>query len=187
MNHSLLPLVCASLLSAAPAAAAAEELLIGLADLQWLVHERMFKGQDKIGSSFLGCSAEATRPRVALQNGRLLLTIFGRYDCLAMRNGLDISASAALFAREDRFGLTDFRLIESPDSLLNMLLGRVLAVRKEVSTRVQEALARKHRDPSYLQHRYRIQHIRVAQDGIWLRFTSVDDDGSDAAAAGRAG
>jgi len=186
MNRSLLPLVCTSLLSAVPVAGA-DELLIGVADLQWLVHDRMFKGQDKIGSSFLGCSAEASRPRVALQNGRLLLTIFGRYDCLAMRNGLDISASAALFARDDRFGLSDFRLIESPDSLLNMLLGRVLAARKEVSTRIQEALARKHRDPAYLQHRYRIQQIRVVQEGIWLRFGAVDDDGADAAAAGRAG
>lgn len=160
------------LLPLAAMPAVAEELIITQSDLKWLVHERMFKGQDKIGSSFLGCSAEASNPRVALQNGRLLLTIYGKYDCLAMSNGLDISATAGIFAKGDRFGLSDFQLIESPDGLLNMLLGRVLAARKEVATRLQEALARKRDDDSELEKKYLIQQVRVAADGIHLRYVT---------------
>jgi len=155
--------------------ASAEELVITQSDLKWLVHERMFKGQDKIGSSFPGCSAEASTPRVALQNGRLLLTIYGKYDCLAMSNGLDISATASIFAKGDRFGLSDFQLVESADGLLNMLLGRVLSARKEVVTRLQEALARKRDDESELEKKYLIQHLHVAADGIHLRYVPVGE------------
>lgn len=171
-------LIISSLLFLLPLAAnsaAAEELLITTSDLKWLVHERMFKGQDKIGSSFLGCSAEASNPRVALQNGRLLLTIYGKYDCLAMSNALDISATATVFAKGERFGLSDFQLIESPDGLLNMLLGRVLAARKEVATRLQEALARKRNDESELDKAYVIQQVKVAADGIHLRYIPLTE------------
>ena len=167
------PLACFAVLAAN--AAGAEELVITQPDLKLLVHERMFKGQDKIGSSFPGCSAEASNPRVALQNGRLLLTIYGKYDCLAMSNGLDISATASIFAKGDRFGLSDFQLVESADGLLNMLLGRVLSARKEVVTRLQEALARKRDDESELEKKYLIQHLHVAADGIHLRYVPVGE------------
>lgn len=150
--------------------AGAEELLITVADLRVLVHERMFKGKDSIGSSFFGCAAEASNPRVALHKGRLLLTIHGKYSCLLMSNGLDISATAAIFAKGDRFGLGDFQLNESPDRLLNMLLGRVLSARKEVSTSLQDALARKRNDPGELDKAYVIQQVRVAADGIHLHY-----------------
>lgn len=158
------------------APASAEELVITQSDLQWLVRERMFKGKDSIGSSFLGCSAEASNPRVALHKGRLLLTIYGKYSCLAMSNGLDISATAAIFAKGDRFGLGDFQLIESPDRLMNMLLGRVLSARKEVSTRLQDALARKREDPSELERKYLIQQVKVANEGIHLRYVPLTSE-----------
>lgn len=164
LSYSLL-----SLFLAVPALPAqAEELLLTLSDLKWLVRERMFKGQDKLSSSFLGCSAEASNPRVALSGGKLVLTIFGKYDCLAMHNTLDIAATADVFASGDVFGLSHFDVIETPDSLLNMLLGRVLSSRKQVSTRLQEALARKRKDESELDKDYVIQRWRVADDGIHL-------------------
>ena len=150
--------------------AQAEELLLTLNDLKWLVRERMFKGQDKLSSSFLGCTAAASKPRVALQDGKLVLTIFGEYDCLAMHNALDIAATAEVFAAGDVFGLRNFDVIETPDGLLNMLLGRVLSSRKQVNTRLQEALARKRNDESELDRQYVIQRWRVASDGIHLTY-----------------